>query len=257
MSEFQGFQRKTFSVQAARVTPLNIEELAKACGGTIKHDGDKEGQFSRDYIKVRVQYPINERQTEAHVGDWLVKQGKNFKVYQDKPFRNTFELPDGTPVPRTQPELPKAEQGGTTAEFVQKSPSPAQMPKKLAEPSIAEEQAAAAAAYEAAEKAVITPETVEVPIVNPTTEEIQEAASHIDTSDFVEVAEGPGNAEVEPDETSAAVVEETVETTEEVAPEAVTEEAPQEEKRSITLDELNTLPGDPRSAQEIMGENRQ
>jgi hypothetical protein len=93
--------------------------------------------------------------------------------------------------------------------------------------------------------------------VNPTPTQISEAVEQVDTSDFVEeVAEGPGNSEVEPDETSTAVVEDTVETTEEVAPEEVTEEAPKEEKRSITLDELNTRPGDPRSAQEIMAENR-
>lgn len=159
---FQSFNRKPFNVTAARVTPLNIEELAEACGGTIMHDGDKEGNFSRDYIKVRVAFPLNEEQTRARIGDWLVKQGRTFKVYKDKPFRSTFEMLDGSPVPGqgSRRESAPEQKGRSDHNVIQNSPatkptgpSPANMPKKLAETPSVE----------------ITSETVEVPVI-PVTE---------------------------------------------------------------------------------------
>lgn len=127
-NEFQSFVRKQFPVQAARVTPLNIEELAEFCGGRLMHDGEKDGQFSRDYIKVRVAFPLNEEQTKARVGDWLVKQGRNFKVYKDRAFRNTFETKDGTPVPQQEIEQVATQEPSVSSE---NRPSPAAMPKKI------------------------------------------------------------------------------------------------------------------------------
>lgn len=116
----QDFVRKQFPVQAVRVTVLNIAQLTEVCGGELKHDGEKEGNFSRDYIQVPVRNAIHENQTKAHVGDWLVKQGRTFKVYKDKGFRAMFESKDGKPVPgsHAQPR-PKA-----------KGPNPGNMPKK-------------------------------------------------------------------------------------------------------------------------------
>lgn len=114
---FESFVRKQFPVEAVRVDPLNIKEVAAACHGQIRHDGSKENQFSRDYIKVRVLLPLNDEQTKARIGDWVVRQGRSFKVYKDSAFRKTFEYPDGTNVlsdfqrekakkDEAQPELP-------------------------------------------------------------------------------------------------------------------------------------------------------
>lgn len=84
------FIRKSFPVDAIQVTPENMQAVAKWCAGTIKHDGEKEGHLSRDYIKVRVAFPINERQTQAYLGDWVLKSGKSFKVYTNSAFEKSF-----------------------------------------------------------------------------------------------------------------------------------------------------------------------
>lgn len=86
----QTFHRKSFPVQAVQINPENMEDVARWCGGTIEHDGEKEGHLSRDYIKVRVAYPINERQTQAYLGDWVLKSGKSFKVYTNAAFEKSF-----------------------------------------------------------------------------------------------------------------------------------------------------------------------
>lgn len=217
-NEFQGFMRKTFSVQAARVTPLNIKELAAACGGRIMHDGAKEGNFSRDYIKVRVAFPINERQTQAHVGDWLVKQGGKFKVYQDKPFRNTFETPEGQPVPHVHIEKP-----------AEAAPSPASMPKHI----------------EQSEPSIATAETQEAPVEEAATEQAPAVEETISEAEAIEEVGGEAVEDIPEIPAEGNDAESSVtEGAEDVV----------EEKKSITLDELNTQPGDPRSAQEIMNE---
>lgn len=83
--EVQQFVRKAFPVDAVRVTPENMEEAAKWCDGTIRMDDS-----GSRYIKVRVLAPLNERQTMAYVGDWLLYAGKGYKVYLDKAFRKSF-----------------------------------------------------------------------------------------------------------------------------------------------------------------------
>lgn len=84
------FIRKSFPVDAVQVTLENMKDIARWCAGTIMHDGDKEGHLSRDYIKVRVAYPINEKQTQAYLGDWVLKSGKSFKVYTNAAFEKNF-----------------------------------------------------------------------------------------------------------------------------------------------------------------------
>lgn len=87
----QQFVRKSFPVEAVQVTPDNMKDVAKWCVGQIMSDGEKEGHLSREYIKVRVAYPINERQTQAFLGDWVLKSGKSFKVYTNSAFEKSFE----------------------------------------------------------------------------------------------------------------------------------------------------------------------
>lgn len=172
-NQFQGYQRKTFPVQAARVTPLNIKELAEVCGGKIMEDGEKEGQYSRQYIKVRVAFPLNEEQTKARIGDWLVKQGRTFKVYKDKPFRSTFESTDGTPIPQlNQQDRKPVEKQEKKA--LPNGPTPANMPKRLAEgvPEVGDKM-------EGQSHSGITSETVEVPVVNPEPTSVMSDDAHV------------------------------------------------------------------------------
>lgn len=148
---FAEFIRKPFVVGGVQITPLNVEEVAKACGGELRHDGKKEGNFSRTYIKVPVKQAINERQTEGHIGDWIVKQGRTFKVYPNKQFNSTFEPRDGQAKPQQEGKKPpqkrrpkqhKPKQHKPKQSTDRKSesfakirvPSPAQMPKRKPEP---------------------------------------------------------------------------------------------------------------------------
>ena len=138
---FESFVSKQRPVQAVRVTPINIKDLAEECGGELRHDGEKESNYSRDYIKVNVQWARDKRQTEAHVGDWLVKQGKSWKIFQDHNFRNSFELADGRAItpgntprgPVSEGRRPQKKRGKPNQGPKGKGPTPAHMPKKRAE----------------------------------------------------------------------------------------------------------------------------
>lgn len=88
--ETQRFVRKQFGVDAVQVTPENIEAVAEWCGGTVMHNGDKEGHLSRDFIKVNVHMPKDEKQTQAYFGDWVLRSGRSFKVYTDSAFGKSF-----------------------------------------------------------------------------------------------------------------------------------------------------------------------
>lgn len=90
MNEIKKYNRKSFTVEAVQVKPENIEEVAKWCGGEVRNDGSKEGTLSRDHIKVQVLNPLGEKQTQAYLGDWVLKSGKNFKVYTNRSFFKNF-----------------------------------------------------------------------------------------------------------------------------------------------------------------------
>src|SRR5687767_10988775 len=82
------YTRRSFEVEAIRVTNRNFDEVAEWCGGAIVVGDDKEDT----YIKASVAYGRTERQTRAYVGDWVLKMGqKSFKIYTDKSFRKCFE----------------------------------------------------------------------------------------------------------------------------------------------------------------------
>lgn len=92
MIETVKYVRKPFEVQAVQVTEENFEEIASWCNGTIvtvRTPKEADGQAKR-YIKVNVSRPLNERQTQAYVGDWLLEAEKGLKVYADGPFARNF-----------------------------------------------------------------------------------------------------------------------------------------------------------------------
>lgn len=88
------YVRKPFYVEAVQVTDLNIDEVAKWCGGEInKQPGGKEFGAAQKFIFVKSAInPTTERQSKAFVNDWVLVQNRNFKVYTDKAFTRNFEI---------------------------------------------------------------------------------------------------------------------------------------------------------------------
>lgn len=83
------YARKSFEVDAVRVTADNIEEVAAWCKGTVIVETDEQNKLQQ-YIKVDVQNVLNDRQTQAFVGDWVLYASNGFKVYTSKAFNKTF-----------------------------------------------------------------------------------------------------------------------------------------------------------------------
>lgn len=89
--ETRKFIRKSFEVDAVQVTVDNINEVAKWCQGRVVKATDTEDQ----HVKVRVLRVLDERQTKAFVGDWVLYAGTGYKVYNAKAFAKSFEPVDG------------------------------------------------------------------------------------------------------------------------------------------------------------------
>lgn len=89
----QKFVRKPFVVTGLEVTPENIDEVAEWCGGEVRtsEGRNKSGEAAQKYIKVAVKRPLNDRQTRAYYGDWVLSAGTGFKVYTQKAFASSFE----------------------------------------------------------------------------------------------------------------------------------------------------------------------
>lgn len=87
--EIRKFVRRSFTVRGEQVTAENINELAEWCGGTVLGIGT-----GNEHIKVDVKRPLNEKQTQAHVGDWVLSTKKGFKVYNDRAFHANFKTVD-------------------------------------------------------------------------------------------------------------------------------------------------------------------
>ena len=80
------FARKTFYVDAVRVSEANLEEVAQWCSGTVKTD-----ETGHSFLSVEVHRPLTERQTQAYIGDWVLFAGSGYKVYTPKAFDKSFE----------------------------------------------------------------------------------------------------------------------------------------------------------------------
>lgn len=92
------FARKPFYVDAVRISEANMKEVAEWCGGEILEEEiaiDNETRLV-SYIKVEVHRPLNPRQTQGFIGDWVLDAGSRnpqpaFKVYTPKAFDKSFE----------------------------------------------------------------------------------------------------------------------------------------------------------------------
>jgi hypothetical protein len=82
------FERLPFTVEAIRLTPENLTAVAEWCGGQVRTSGKRGIQ---KYIKVDVKRALNDRQTMAYVGDWVLRAGSGFKVYTPKAFDASFK----------------------------------------------------------------------------------------------------------------------------------------------------------------------
>lgn len=86
------YARKSFPVDAVQVDEENFEDVATWCQGEVRTETGPAHEIR--YVHVRVHRPLNERQTKAYVGDWVLYAGTGYKVYTDKAFRNSFEKVD-------------------------------------------------------------------------------------------------------------------------------------------------------------------
>lgn len=86
------FVRKPIYVDAVRVTEDNFDEIANWCQGEIKQDEVPGKGTGKKYIRVRAHNPINNKQTKAYVGDWILYTAKGYKVYTNRAFRASFDV---------------------------------------------------------------------------------------------------------------------------------------------------------------------
>ena len=85
MLDIKKYLRKPFEVDGVQVTDENIYEVAKWCNGDVMTEGKTK------YIKVRVEHVLNERQTKAFAGDWVLSAVTGYKVYTEKAFEKSFD----------------------------------------------------------------------------------------------------------------------------------------------------------------------
>lgn len=90
-TETQRFVRKPFFVDAVQVTQENMGKIALWCGGEIRFARNRhDPETKTPYVKVNVKHAMNERQTRAFAGDWILLGSQGFKVYQPVAFENHF-----------------------------------------------------------------------------------------------------------------------------------------------------------------------
>lgn len=92
------FARRPFYVDAIQVTAENMADVAEWCSGTVIPQTAERGA----HIHVRVFRPMNENQSRAFIGDWLLYAGSGYKVYTTKAFGESFEEIDEEPCGRTE-----------------------------------------------------------------------------------------------------------------------------------------------------------
>lgn len=93
------YMRKALYVEAVQVDDSNMEDLAQWCSGRIEQTANnpQEGKVATKFIRVPMTNAFNDRQTQAFVGDWVIRSArKNFKVYTETAFPRAFDkMTDG------------------------------------------------------------------------------------------------------------------------------------------------------------------
>lgn len=92
------YVRKPFFVDAVRVTDDNMAEVAEWSGGSIRTKAkpihETQEIVDAKYIKVNVKNAKYPRQTQAFVGDWVLRDIRDFRVYTNSAFERSFEQPE-------------------------------------------------------------------------------------------------------------------------------------------------------------------
>lgn len=102
--EPQGLQtvtlvRRVFYITAVQVGPENEAAVAEWCGGEIHATTPEHGL--RRYIKVDVPGAKSKNQTMAFHGDWVLSNGKGFKVYTTEALWRDFHFTKEEPCGRS------------------------------------------------------------------------------------------------------------------------------------------------------------
>lgn len=84
------YVRRPFNVEAVQVTAENMEDVAQWCSGDIRTAKKEANGPDEKYVKVTVYRSLNDRQTKAFAGDWVLFAGTIFKVYTAKAFEKSF-----------------------------------------------------------------------------------------------------------------------------------------------------------------------
>lgn len=96
--ESQGLQvvrlvRQAFYVDAVQVGPHNEAAAAEWCGGEIHATPPEQGL--KRYIQVDIPGAKSKRQTMAFHGDWILSNGRGWKVYTTEALWRDFkEIPE-------------------------------------------------------------------------------------------------------------------------------------------------------------------
>lgn len=93
------YVRNPLYVEAVQVTKENFEELASWCQGEIVEPLAPSGKYYERHIQVRVTNPMNPRQAQARIGDWILTSDRGYKIYTPKAFANSFHLAEEPPSP--------------------------------------------------------------------------------------------------------------------------------------------------------------
>lgn len=118
MLQIKNFERKSFPVKAVQVTAENMEEVAEWCGGEIHTKDSADKSKSELFVKVPVHRPLNEKQTQAFVTDWVLQSPAGLKVYINRAFVKSFaeeNLPPAGNVFENSPPEEIEEQPGKKA----------------------------------------------------------------------------------------------------------------------------------------------
>jgi hypothetical protein len=84
--EFETYDRRTFEIQAIRITNENMQDIAEMCMTGV--GCDSSGEVA--YVNVPVTIDKRVVRQRARAGDYLTYNGKEFKVYTKKSFAAAF-----------------------------------------------------------------------------------------------------------------------------------------------------------------------
>ena len=88
--KIETYERRVFTVAAVLVTDQNMSEVASWCGGELHTKTDASNNESTSYIKIKSDSPFPGRRSSAYAGDWVLKFGDRFRIYNEAAFKRSF-----------------------------------------------------------------------------------------------------------------------------------------------------------------------